>query len=116
MHGIGFVLALELESAGFGLAGRVENIAANVEFPAVIEAAQAGFLVAAEGKRSAAVRTMFAEHAQAAFAVAEDDEVFAEHAGSDRRAIGDGDFLGHAGRQPMAAHDLAHRDVAFDAG
>src|SRR3979409_2551526 len=58
--GIGFVLALELEPAGFRFAGRVENIAVHVEFPAVVEAAQPRFLVAAEGERSAAVRTMLA--------------------------------------------------------
>jgi len=62
------------------------------------------------------MHAVLAEHAEASFRVAEDDEVFAEHPGSHRRAVRFGDFLGQAGGEPMAAHDLAHRPIAFDTG
>src|SRR4029453_12821764 len=114
--GIGFLLAIELQPAALGLAGLIKDVALNVELPAVIETAQAALFVAPEGKRGAAVQTALAENAQASLGVAEDDEVFAQHARPDGCAAGLGHFLGQAGRQPMAPHDLAHRPVAFDAG
>ena len=58
---------------------------------------------------------IFIEDADAALAVAENDEVLAEQPHLDRRAVGLGDFLGQARRDPVAAHDLAHRRIAFDA-
>ncbi len=61
------------------------------------------------------MRAQFVEHADAALAVAKDDEVLAEQAHPHRRAIGFGDFLGQAGRDPVAAHDLPHRRRSFDA-
>ena len=61
------------------------------------------------------MRAVFVEHADAALAVAEHDEILAEQAHLDRRAVGLGHFLRQAGRDPVAAHDLAHRRVAFDA-
>ena len=61
------------------------------------------------------MRAKFVEHADAAFAVAKHDEILAEQPHLDRRAIGFGDFLGQAGRDPVTAHDLAYRRVTFDA-
>ena len=109
-------MRLSVEPAAFGLAGLVEDVALHVELPAVIEAAQPAFFVAPERERRAAMQAVLAENAQAPLGVAEDDEVFAQHPGAHRRAIGFRDLLGKTGRQPMAAHDLAHRPVAFDAG
>ncbi len=113
---IGFLLALEFQPAAFGLAGLVQDVAFDVEFPAVIEAAQAALFIASEGERGAAVHAAFGEHAEPSLGIAEDDEVFAQHARADGRTIGRGDLFRQAGRQPMAAHDLAHRRSAFDAG
>ena len=90
---IGFLLAIEFQPAAFGLAGLIQDVALNVEFPAVIEAAQAALLIASEGERSAAVHAAFGEYAEPPLRVAEDDEVFAQHAGADRRAVGFGDFF-----------------------
>ena len=81
----------------------------------MVEAAQAAILVAREHQRGAPVRTIFVEHADAAIAVAEDDEVLAEQADLDRRAVGLRHFLGQAGGDPVPAHDLAHRRIALDA-
>ena len=98
-----------------GLRRHLDHVAFDVEFPAVIEAAQPAFLVAREQQRGAPVRAVFVEHAEAALAVAEHHEILAEQAHLDRRAVGLGHLLGQAGRDPVAAHDLAHRRVALDA-
>jgi hypothetical protein len=112
---IGLVLeALEQRAVG-RLRRHLDDVAFDVEFPAVIEAAQAAFLVAREHQRGAAVRAEFVEHADAAFGVTEDDEAFAKQAHADRRAVRFGNLLGQAGGDPVPPHDLAHRGVAFDA-
>ena len=59
------------------------------------------------------MRTVFADHPQPTVAVAERDQVFAEQADAHRIAIAFRDFLGQARRQPVAAHDLSHRGIAF---
>ena len=61
------------------------------------------------------MRAVFVEHAEPALGVAEHHEVLAEQAHAQRRAVGRGDFLREARRDPVAAHDLPHRRVAFDA-
>ncbi len=48
-------------------------------------------------------------------AVAEHDEILAEQPHLDRRAVRLGHLFGQASRDPVAAHDLSHRRVAFDA-
>ena len=58
-----------------------------IEFPAVIDAAQAAFLVAAEEQRRAAMRTIGIDQTNLALAVAEGDQVFAEQPHAQRRAI-----------------------------
>src|SRR5512146_572555 len=98
-----------------GLAGHVEDIALDVEFPAMIETAQTAFLVAAEDERGLPMRAMLAQHAEPAFAVAENDEVLAKEPRACRRAVGLRHLLRHAGRKPMPAHDLSHWRIAFDA-
>src|SRR5579871_4857461 len=52
-----------------GLARHIDDPAFDVEFPAVIEAAQPAFLVAAESERGLAMGTMLAEDAKAPLAV-----------------------------------------------
>ena len=112
---IGFMLhAVGYEAVG-RLRRHLDDVAVYVELPAVIEAAQAAILVAREHQRGAPVRAIFVEHADAAFGVAENDEVLAEQTDLDRRAVRMRHFLGQAGGDPVPAHDLAHRRVALDA-
>ena len=104
-----------LRHVGAGRFGsEVDDVALHVEFPAVIETAQPALFVAGEDKRGAAMRAQFVEHAEPALAVAEHDQVLAEQAHPQRRAIGFGHLLGEAGGDPVPAHDLAHRRRPFD--
>ena len=65
---IGLVLhRLQQRCAAAGLRGHLEDVAVHVELPAVVEAAQAALLVAAEDERGAAVRAVLAEHAERPF-------------------------------------------------
>ena len=111
---IGLVLELACEAAFRWLRGHLQHIAFDVELPAVIEAAQPAFLIAAEHQRGAPVRTVFVEHAEAAVAVAKDHEVLAEQPNPDRGSIRFRHLLGHAGGDPMPPHELAHGRVALD--
>ena len=61
------------------------------------------------------MRAVFVEHAEPALRVAEHHEALAEQLDAHRRAVGLGDLFGQARRDPVAAHDLAHRRVALDA-
>jgi hypothetical protein len=97
------------------LGGHVDDVAVDVEFPAVIEAAQAALLVATEDQRCTAMQAELGEHAQLAVRIAEDDQVFAQEPGADRRAVLLRDLVREADRQPVAAHDAAHGRVALDA-
>jgi hypothetical protein len=54
----------------------------------VVNAAQAAFFIAAEEKRRAAVRAVFAEQTNFSFAIAKRDQIFAEQTDADRRAVG----------------------------
>jgi hypothetical protein len=53
----------------------------------VIDTAQAALLVSTKEERCAAVRTVLAEEADAAVAVAEGDQVFAQDAEANRVAV-----------------------------
>ena len=61
------------------------------------------------------MRAVFVEHAEPALRVAEHHEAFAQQFHPHRRAVRFGDLFGKACRDPVAAHDLAHRRVALDA-
>ena len=112
---IGLVLLPEARRRARGFRGHVEHTALDIELPAVIQAAQAALLVAAEGERSAAVQAVLAKNSEAALRVPEDHQVLAEQARSHRRPILVRGLLGHADRQPVAPHDLPHRRAALDA-
>src|SRR5690349_19115218 len=65
MRWIGLVLDMRLHArAVVGLARHVEDVAVHIELPAVIEAAEAAFLVAPESERGLAMRATLAEHAE----------------------------------------------------
>ena len=103
-----------LGAAAGRLRWAVHDGARDIDLPAVIQASEPAFLVAAEGERRAAVRTMQVEHAQAAGAVAERHEFLAQHANGQGSAIGLRDFLREARRDPVRAHEPSHRRVALD--
>lgn len=60
------------------------------------------------------MRTIFIEHAEPAFAVAEDNDILAEETDSQWCAVALGHFLCQAGGNPVPAHDLPHGGVSFD--
>jgi hypothetical protein len=107
---------LVLELMLGGLVQLVDAIAFDVEFPAVIDAAQPAFLVAPEKQRDPAVRAELLDQADAAGAVAKCDEVLAQQPYPHRRAVGFGDLAREAGGDPIPPHRIAHRGALPDAG
>src|SRR5260370_972364 len=67
--------------------GHVDAFTARVEFPTVVDAAQARLLVAPEEQRRAAVRAVVGDKAGRAVGIAPGNEVLAQHADADRVAI-----------------------------
>ena len=93
-----------------GIGGRhVDAAAVGVEFPAVIDAADAAFLVAAEPEIGAAVRAMLIDDADHAARVAEGQQLLAHDDDLLRRAVGFRQFLRQQHRQPEPAQQFAHR-------
>ena len=86
-HGISVHADLILKITLGGLAGHVDARARGVELPAVVDAAQAAFLVAAEEQRRTPVRTEGADRANLAVGVAKDHHVFAEKSQAHRVAV-----------------------------
>ncbi len=80
----------------------------------MIEAAQAAILVAPVDQRRPAVRAMLVQHPENVAGIPEDDEILAEQARADRRAVLFRHLLGQAHRQPVAAHQLPHGGGALD--
>ncbi len=91
----------------------VDAIAVHVEFPAVIDAAEAVLLVAAEEQRGAAMRAAVIHDADPAGAVAKRDQPLAEQQEAQRRAVAL-QFRRHRRRQPVLPHQLAHRGAGAD--
>ncbi len=87
----------------------VHALARDIVFPAMPDATQAVLFVAAQPERSAAVSAEFIQQTDAAGAIAEHDQRFAQKFYSHRRAIGFGYFPGQQRRYPIAPHGLAHR-------
>ena len=98
-----------------GLIGHVDAVAGGVELPAVVDAAQAGFFVAAEEQRGAAVRAVVLEQADLAVGIAEGDELFAEQHDAARVAVRLRQLAREQAWQPVLAHQLAHRRAGADA-
>ena len=97
------------EAAAGRLARHVDALALDVEFPAVIDAAQPAFLVAAEEQGRRAMGTALVQQPDAAGGVAERDQPLAQELDADRRAVGLGKLLGEQRRYPIAPHEIAHR-------
>ena len=88
--------------------GHFDAAAVDVELPAVVDAAQAAILVAAEEQAGAAVRAAVVHDAHAAGAVAKGDQPLAQQHQAQRVAIG-GELARQHGRQPVLAHQAAHQ-------
>ena len=112
---IGLDLDARLQRCACGLGGHVDAIAVSVEFPAVIDAAHAAFLVAAKEHRRAAVRAIGIHKADVAVAVTECDQVFAQQAHAQRLAIALRHFAGHAGGNPISAKQSTAGRAGADA-
>ena len=116
---LGDLVGLGLDAVGealvLGQVRLVEAVAFDVELPAVIGAAEAAFLVAAEEHRGAAVRAAVIEDADAALAVAEGDQLLAQELDAHRRGVGL-QLPRQAGRHPVFAHQLARRRARPDPG
>jgi len=107
---------LVLEVVFLRLVHHVDAGAGHVELPAVIDAAQAAFLVASEIERDATMRAELLDQADAALGVAERDQVLAEQAGARRRAVGFGDLAREQRGDPIPAHGVAHRGALSHPG
>ncbi len=106
---IGAQLDAAAETVLLRLRRQVHALAGHVVFPAVIGAAQAAFLVAAEPQRDAAMGAEFLQQSGAAQRVAKRDEFFRQKLHAHRRAVVLGQFLGQQGGNPVAPEHLAHR-------
>ena len=89
-----------------GLAGLIEAAAFYVEQPAMIAAADAFVFDLAVIERGAAMGAARMQQAGAALAVAEDDEVFAEHAQFLRHVL---NLFRQCDGVPVTAHEFAER-------
>ncbi|MNK84193.1 hypothetical protein D3C87_1040340 [compost metagenome] len=109
----GLAHAAAAARTAIGFAGLVDAVALHVEHPAVVAAADAFFFHAPVVERRSAVRAAPVHEARATFLVAEQDEVFAQHAHLARRVGGVG---GQADGVPVAAQQLAHGRAGADLG
>jgi hypothetical protein len=92
-----------------GIGGRhVDAAAVGVELPAVIDAADAAFLVTPHPEIGAAVRTILIDHADHAACVAEGEQLLAHDHDLFRRAVGVRQFFGQQHGDPEAAEQFAH--------
>src|SRR3972149_4343450 len=98
------------------LRGHVDAVAFRVELPAVVDAAQAALLVAAEEEAGAPVRAGLRDEADAAVRVAEGDEILAQDADADGRAVRRRQLGRQEQRQPEAAEERAHGRAGAGAG
>ena len=86
-HRISLHLDLLHEAALRRLRRHLQDVTFDVHLPAMIEAAQSAFFVASQRQRGAPMRAIFVEHPEAAVAVAEHDQVFAEQPHLHRGAV-----------------------------
>src|SRR5439155_5709105 len=100
---------VDLVAELLGLVHLIEAVAVDVELPAMIDAAQAGFLVASKPQRSAAVRAEFVDKADTALAVAKADQTLAQQLNANRRAVGLRKLPRKKRRNPVAPQHVTHR-------
>ncbi len=95
---------------------QVDRLAGHVELPAVIDAAQPAFLVAAVEHVRAAMRAADVDEADASLGVAEGDQLFAHDRDANWHAIRFRQFLGQGDRLPEAPEIRAHAGARISAG
>ena len=108
------MLYLCLQGAFRRLRRHLLDGAFHIDFPAVIQAAQATVFIATQRQQCTAMRTMPVQNPQPTVAVPKGDIFPTQDAQPHRRAIWLCNFFRHANRNPMAAHQLSHRGVIFD--
>ena len=91
----------------------VKAAAGHLEFPTVIDTADAAFFVAAEKQRGAAVRATMIHDADPAGIIAKRDQLLAEQHQADRHPAAR-DFRRHQRRDPVFPHQPAHRGARAD--
>ena len=106
---IGLELDLLAEAGLSRLGGNLDALAGRVVFPAMVGAAQAVLLVAAEPQRDTAMGAELVDQAVVPVGVAEGQQTLGQHLDPHRRALVRRQFRRHEGRQPVAAEHLAHR-------
>src|SRR2546428_2998447 len=106
---------LRLEVALLRFAGHVDAVAFAAVLPAVVDAAQAFFLVATEEERGAAVRTMVLDEPDLAGRDAKGDQVLAHEPDADGRTVPLRQLARHEGGHPVLAQHRAHRRAGSDA-
>src|ERR1700731_3407397 len=95
MRAIGLTKCFLVLGVEIGIGGRhVDAAAVGVEFPAVIDAADAALLDAAEPEIGAAVRTVLIDDANHAARVAKREQLLAHHDDLLRRTVDFRQFLG----------------------
>jgi hypothetical protein len=113
LHPIGLGADLLLEILRRRHVRHFQTLAVDVEFPAVIDAADAVLLVAAEEQRGTAVRALMVEHADPAGTVAKRDQGFAKQHQPHRIAVYL-QFGGSGGGNPVLPHHFAHDGAGAD--
>jgi hypothetical protein len=93
----------------------LQAVAVGVELPAVVDAAQATLLVAAEEQRRTAVRAAMVEDADAPGGIAERNQRLAQQHQPQRIAVG-GQLARQTRRDPILPHQITHRGAGADTG
>src|SRR5581483_10217546 len=86
-----------------------------VEFPAVVDAAQPAFLIPAEKQTGTAVRAMVLYQPHLAARITKSDELLTQNERPHWLAVWRRQLAGQQHRQPVLAHQLAHRRAGPDA-
>src|SRR5262249_29884326 len=89
--------------------GHIDARAVHVELPAVVDAAQAAFLVACPEQVRPAVRAILFEQANLAVGVAEGNQVLTEQPDFDRAVVWCWQVTRWQKWQPVLADELAHQ-------
>src|SRR5262249_28162758 len=90
---VGGVANLLVERAAARLRRSFQNSAVDVVLPAMVDATQAAFFVAAKKQGGASVRTVLSQKPHTAHAIAKGDEIFTEKSQSYRCALWLADFF-----------------------
>src|ERR1700737_1723880 len=100
---------VDLVAELLGLVHLIDAIAVDVEFPAVIDAAQARFLVASEPQRGTAGRAELVDQTETALAVAKAAQTLTQKLNTNRRAVRLRKLAREKRRDPVAPQHVTHR-------